>query len=333
LAAQPLITNLLLLFLMTDPSPSTGQNLAGTADAEARALAQIDRCIAGATDVKVLVNGVMQVVAEFIPAERRTLFILDPETMSLRSELAEGLGREIVVPLRIGVIGTAILQRKVMRTGDAYANPFFNPEIDASLGFHTHSLLVAPMLARNGRVLGGMEMINKRHGDFTDADGDKLAAAAGRIARWIEDESIYPAGVEAESVSMRNVLDCERASVFQLNERTSRLEALYADGDGGRVLSLNMRLGIAGLVAITGGAVMLADAWEDVRFDRSVDTRTGYRTRSMLCVPVFSSDGSIKAVIQLINGPDGGFTQAQLKLLEAIAALTAKAIGGVPSVK
>lgn len=295
-------------------------------------LAAIDQGLARATDIKSLVNGVMQVVAAAIPADRRSLFILDQETMSLRSELAEGLGREIVVPLRIGVIGTAILQRRVMRSSDAYADPFFNPEIDASLGFKTHSLLVAPMIARTGRVLGGLEMINKRHGEFTDADGDKLAAAAARIARWIEEETIYPAGVEAECVSMRNALDCERASVFELNEGRGRLETLYADGDGGRILSLNMRLGIAGLVALTGKSVMLADAWEDMRFDRSVDTRTGYRTRSMLCVPVFAANGSMKAVIQLINAPNvenHGFTAAQLQLLEAIAARTAQAIGNL----
>lgn len=316
---------------MTDRSLPAGQDVVGTLTGEARAFAGIDCGIANATDINGLVRRVMEEVAEAIPADRRSLFILEPETMSLRSALADGIGREIVVPLRIGLIGTAILQRRVMRTGDAYTDPVFNPEIDASLGFKTQSLLVAPMIASNGRVLGGIEMINKRCGDFTDADAERLAAAAGRIARWIEDRTIYPAGVEAESVSMRNALECERASVFALNEHTSRLEALYADGDGGRILGLNMRLGIAGLVAITGNPVMLADAWEDVRFDRSVDTRSGYRTRSMLCVPVFAPDGSIKAVIQLINGRDGRFTEAQMKLLEAIAGRAAQAIIGLPA--
>lgn len=282
-------------------------------------LSQIERLAEEADSMDALSSEAMAIVAEAIPADRRTLFVLDAANMSLRSAFADGLGREIIVPLRIGVIGSAILRRRPMRVSDAYEHPYFCPDIDTSLGFRTRSLLVAPMLARTtGRALGGIEMLNKIGGDFTSDDAAELASAAARLARWIEDDTLYAAGVEAECIAMRNTLHCERASVFALEPRTSRLVALYADGDDGRVLSLNMRLGIAGLVAITALPVLLDDAWSDTRFDRSVDTRTGYRTRSMLCAPTREPSGHANGVIQLINAAGGRFNASQMALLEAM---------------
>ena len=297
-------------------------------------LTRVEAIVARADSIDALSRDAMAVVAEAIPADRRTLFVLDTANMSLRSALADGLGREIIVPLRIGVIGSAILRRRPMRVGDAYQHPFFSPDIDTSLGFRTRSLLVAPLLSRTtGRALGGIEMLNKIGGDFTVDDANQLVEAAARLARWIEDGTLYAAGVEADCIAMRNTLHCERASVFALEQRTSRLVALYADGDDGRVLSLNMRLGIAGLVAITSLPVLLDDAWSDTRFDRSVDTRTGYRTRSMLSVATREASGHANGVIQLINATGGRFDAAQMALLEAVGERLAAGIArlAVPS--
>ena len=279
---------------------------------------RIQRSVTEAASAGDLIRATMDLVREIIPADRGTMFAMDSKSMTLRSEFAQGMSQGLVVPLRIGILGTAILQRKVVSVDDAYAHPFFNPEIDLSLRFQTRSVIVAPMVASTGRLLGGIELINKRNGLFDASDEAAMIAAAQRIGRWIEDGTAYPAGVEAESIAMRNSLDCERASVFSLEVRTSKLVALYADGDDGRVLTLNMRLGIAGLVAILGYSVMLDDAWADTRFDRSVDTRTGYRTKSMLCVPVCSGDGLTLGVIQLINSVTGEFSPDQQMVLEYI---------------
>lgn len=279
------------------------------------------RRAAAEPDTQRRVTQLMQEISALIGVDRGTLFLFDWNTLELRTNVADGMGRGFVVPLRMGIVGSAILKREITNVINAYAHPYFNSEIDASLGYKTETLLVAPMLSRDGQVLGGVEMLNKLDGCFTREDETLTAASAARIARWIDQDKIYPAGVEAELLDLRNTIGCDRGSVFALEERTSRLVALYADGGDGRVISLNMKLGLAGMVAVTGNPVMIQDAWEDPRFDRSVDNRTGYRTRSVLCVPVRDRSGRISGVVQLINRRKGQFSTEDLATLQAFSEL------------
>ncbi|KAG0432347.1 hypothetical protein HPB47_020927, partial [Ixodes persulcatus] len=62
--------------------------------------------------------------------------------------------------------------------------------------------------------------------------------------------------------------------------------------------------GIVGYVAQSKEAVNIPDCYNDFRFNKSIDLRTGYRTRCMLCMPVFDRDGEVIGVAQVINKKD-----------------------------
>ncbi len=57
----------------------------------------------------------------------------------------------------------------------------------------------------------------------------------------------------------------------------------------------------------------------DPRFDRSLDQKTGYRTRSMLCVPIHNREKRVVGVLQLLNKRQGSFGQRDLEFLDAIS--------------
>lgn len=59
--------------------------------------------------------------------------------------------------------------------------------------------------------------------------------------------------------------------------------------------------GILGLVAETGETIMVRDAYNDQRFDRSLDERSGYRTQSLICAAVKDMDSEPIALIQAVN--------------------------------
>jgi len=63
--------------------------------------------------------------------------------------------------------------------------------------------------------------------------------------------------------------------------------------------------GIAGTVAQTGKSIRIDDAYADPRFNQDVDRQTGFRTRSLLTLPVKDRDGKVFAVAQLLNRRDG----------------------------
>jgi cAMP and cAMP-inhibited cGMP 3',5'-cyclic phosphodiesterase 10 len=66
--------------------------------------------------------------------------------------------------------------------------------------------------------------------------------------------------------------------------------------------------GIAGQVAKTGEVLNITDAYCDKRFNSTVDKLTGYRTKTILCMPIFIR-GNIIGVVQMVNKHSGVFTK------------------------
>jgi signal transduction histidine kinase len=89
--------------------------------------------------------------------------------------------------------------------------------------------------------------------------------------------------------------------------------------------TLPLGKGIAGSVALTGEAVLLNDVHQDPRWDGTYDKETGFRTRSMICVPILFHD-KILGIIEVINKKEGEFTSRDLRVLEVLAGQTGAAI-------
>ena len=122
--------------------------------------------------------------------------------------------------------------------------------------------------------------------------------------------------------SATRLVDADRTSLFLLDEDGS-LWTRVAQESGD--IRLPPGFGIAGLVARTGKAVSIPDAYEDPRFSHDIDRKTGYRTRSVLCVPLVTPSGSIVGVIEAMNkkgdGPFDGDDEESLRALGSHAAL------------
>uniref|UniRef100_A0A8C1PTY3 Phosphodiesterase n=1 Tax=Cyprinus carpio TaxID=7962 RepID=A0A8C1PTY3_CYPCA len=76
--------------------------------------------------------------------------------------------------------------------------------------------------------------------------------------------------------------------------------------------------GIIGYVAEHGETVNIPDAYQDHRFSDEIDKLTGYKTKSLLCMPIHNSDGEVIGVAQGINkSPNGAlFTEDDEKVLQ-----------------
>jgi adenylate cyclase len=76
--------------------------------------------------------------------------------------------------------------------------------------------------------------------------------------------------------------------------------------------------GIAGWVFSQGEALITPDAYADPRFNQSIDQKTGFTTRSILCVPVTTVKGEVIGVAQVLNKNSGDFSAEDLSLMQAI---------------
>jgi sigma-B regulation protein RsbU (phosphoserine phosphatase) len=121
-------------------------------------------------------------------------------------------------------------------------------------------------------------------------------------------------------------LDCERATVFLRDERTGKLHARQMIGSERIEIVLEKGVGIAGYVAEHGESVLLTDVHSDPRFDPSTDHRTGFVTRTMLCVPLRRPEGTLMGSLQAINARREGLKVGEVCLVEPFAALAAIAV-------
>jgi sigma-B regulation protein RsbU (phosphoserine phosphatase) len=111
----------------------------------------------------------------------------------------------------------------------------------------------------------------------------------------------------------------ERGTVFLIDREREEIWSLVGMGLDQHEIRLPINRGIAGHVAASGDTVNLADAYADPRFESEVDLRLGFRTRSLLCLPIRNKDSETIGVLQLLNKKAGPFTHADEGMLRAIS--------------
>lgn len=121
-------------------------------------------------------------------------------------------------------------------------------------------------------------------------------------------ESMLEQVIEAFTEKIVEVLEAERGSLLLVDSTDGHLWSKVATSEGspGFEIRIPANSGIAGFVASSGQTLNIPDAYDDERFDRSVDESTGYRTRAILCIPILNSEGRVFGVAQILNKRSGG---------------------------
>ena len=178
-----------------------------------------------------------------------------------------------------------------------------------------------------------MSVAPKGHGGVPGAGGAESDAVAAlekllAISRRLGESSDLPEVLSIIIDALRDLLRADRATVFTYDAGTHELVIHVAHGIGGagQVIRIPANRGIAGSAAESRTIVNIPDAYADDRFDRSVDQRTGYRTRSVLAVPLMDHEGSLVGVAQVLNKSGGGFDGRDEWIARGIAAQAAVAL-------
>ncbi len=123
------------------------------------------------------------------------------------------------------------------------------------------------------------------------------------------------------------VMDADRSSLFLIDWEKKELWSKVAQGVRFMEIRFPMDLGLAGAVATSGEVLNIPDAYDDIRFNQDFDRKTGYRTRSVLCVPMTNKEGERIGVIQVLNKKsENPFDEEDQELLCALANQAAVAV-------
>ena len=125
----------------------------------------------------------------------------------------------------------------------------------------------------------------------------------------------------------RTEVQADRGTVFLADKQRKELWSIVAQGLEHQEIRVPFGKGVAGHVAETGETISVEDAYTLPFFDRSFDQKFGYRTKSLLCLPIRHKTGEIVGVIQLLNQqPNGKFTKDNEEFLEKLSGHMAMAL-------
>ncbi|MDA3963534.1 MAG: SpoIIE family protein phosphatase, partial [Planctomycetota bacterium] len=122
----------------------------------------------------------------------------------------------------------------------------------------------------------------------------------------------------------KELLTADRCSLFVVDQATGELWTSIAQHSG--TIRLPRGKGIAGTVAETAAVINIPEAYADERFDRGNDERSGYRTRSILALPLVSHESRVVGVLQALNKDGGPFDEYDQQIALALCSQAAVAV-------
>jgi adenylate cyclase len=288
-------------------------------------------------------------IGQILHAEHTTIFLVDDEKQQLwcKTITSDQPGAELRVPLNTGIVGHVATTGQPLNIHDVDTHPLFNRDTDRHTGRHTRNLLCMPVFNRKQQVVAVVQLVNKAGGKpFSHDDQVLFGEFAASIGVILESCNLFyiaarnqrgaAALLEAtaslgQSLNLddtlskvmdeaRDLMQADRSTLFLIDRDRHELwsKVAVADNQNQRIeIRLPANRGIAGYVASTGETLNIPNAYEDPRFDPTVDQSTGYHTRNILCMPVFNSSGTLIGVTQLINKDQGSFTGSDEDFMRA----------------
>lgn len=326
-----------------------------------KALIEVGFQLSAARDVEEVLEAVMERLTGLVGAEAATLYMHDPEGRELWSRVVRGDSvKEVRLADSHGIAGHVFRSERTLVIGDAYADARFNPDVDRQSGFRTRSIIATPLRHLGGRVLGVLQVLDRRTNAFTADDRALVEGVATQIAAVLDhvllvEELVKNAeALESRVTDLDAIYELEQAvsattaqadllerilevamqrvgaragSVLLLEEEGGSLFFRSAMGEKSEALTA-MRLepgqGIAGHVAESGEVVRVRSAEDSEHYDRSVARKLGVSTGAVLCVPVRAGSRTLGA-LELLN-KRGGFTEADERLAVVLAGQAGRAI-------
>ena len=313
----------------------------------AELLLGISQKMSGMDTLDEVLTSLVEVTTAELKAERGTLFLNDPETNELYSRVAQGNShREIRLLNNSGIAGHVFTAGEGVIIDDAYADERFNRTIDEQTGFITKNILCVPIITAKGDTIGVAQVLNKAGGRFNKADMSLLIAMTtqGTLAlqsaqfiermkairkqelEFLDIVSEVTSDIKIGSLLQKvmgeatRMLNAERSTLFLNDEKTNELWSEVGQGLAAMQIRLPNHVGIAGAVFTSGKTINIPYAYADLRFNPAFDKKTGYFTRSIICVPIVNQRGVIIGVTQVLNKRGGPFTAEDESRLKAFTA-------------
>lgn len=125
-------------------------------------------------------------------ADRASLFLVDHERNELWSLVAQGLEqKEIRLPAGRGIAGFVAQSGELVNLEDAHKDERFDKSFDQASGYRTRGMLALPVKDRTGKIVGVLQVLNKKTGAFTKEDITSLQDISVHAALALENARLH----------------------------------------------------------------------------------------------------------------------------------------------
>jgi K+-sensing histidine kinase KdpD len=155
---------------------------------------EISRDLASTFDLDTLLNDIVRAAADITHAEAASILLYDDTARQLYFQVATNIDeptmRGLVIPLEKSIAGWIVNNKESLRIDDAHKDDRFFSDVEQSIGYETKNMLGIPLITKN-KVVGVLEVVNKKRGKFTDPDESMLTVLGAQAAVAIENARLF----------------------------------------------------------------------------------------------------------------------------------------------
>lgn len=169
-------------------------------------------------------------------------------------------------------------------------------------------------------LMGALSALSTPQAEAVEDNPTKRLVSLLRVAQAMSAERDLDRLLQLIKDETELALEADRCTVFLYDRDRNELWSKVATGiDTSEEIRFPAHLGLAGYVVKTGEVLNIKDAYEDPRFNKEIDKKTGYHTHNILCMPMRNRKMEIIGVFQVLNKQNGSFDKVDEDLLTAIA--------------
>ena len=303
-------------------------------------------------------KGILDIICHGVEAQGGSLWILEEDEQTITCKVANGPGSEKLKNFSVqkgqGIVGWVVENKRSTIVYDAKKDERFIGKKNND--FSTESLIASPLLYNN-EVIGVVEVVNKdskKDPHYNDSDKaflEDLATLAamhiktsrllkkqdevlGRMKTFSDLHELFSSTIDLDQLlevvlkKAISILRAEVGSIWLVEESKEGVYCAYAEGptkDKVLGVKLKMGTGIIGSIIQERKPQIVMDCSKDERFSSAVDSKTNFKTKSIITAPLLVKGECIGA-IQIINkkGQNALFNEGDLEMLSLFASRTTR---------
>ncbi len=295
--------------------------------------------VAEIADYMLLEEKLLEYAKKLVSAERGTVWFLDDRQKIIYTHIADGV-EYLEIAENTGIVGEAIQSEKPIVCNDVQGDERHHSDFDAETGYIAKNTIVIPFKSAANEVIGALQLLNKSGGtnEFDQTDLRLLNLAVSIVGATLNsiflnfqinkifehiasvaDENGMDAVLSRLADMGRDILRAERTTIWLADDGKKTLSAKVAHGLKNKV-SIPFDSGLVGYAYQSGDVVICNDPYGDERFNQEVDERTGFVTKSVIAMPLKTSNGELIGAFQSVNkiGKSGKFEEKDIIRMKTI---------------